>query len=85
MKEFIKKLKSRKFLTCVAGIVLGVCMTFGLDEGAVNIIAGAITSIASAVIYIYSEGKIDAAAIDKIKDSADKIKDAIDVIDKIEE
>jgi hypothetical protein len=85
MKEFIKKLKSRKFLTCVAGIVLGVCMTFGLDEGAVNIIAGAITSIASAVIYIYSEGKIDAAAVDKIKDSADKIKDAIDVIDKIEE
>ncbi len=85
MKEFIKKLKSRKFLTCVAGIVLGVCMTFGLDEGAVNIIAGAITSIASAVIYIYSEGKIDAAAVDKIKDSADKTKDAIDVIDKIEE
>lgn len=85
MKEFIKKLKSRKFLTCVAGIMLGVCMTFGLDEGAVNIIAGAITSIASAVIYIYSEGKIDAAAVDKIKDSADKIKDAIDVIDKIEE
>lgn len=85
MKEFIKKLKSRKFLTCVAGIVLGVCMTFGLDEGAVNIIAGAITSIASAVIYIYSEGKIDAAAVDKIKDSVDKTKDAIDVIDKIEE
>lgn len=85
MKEFIKKLKSRKFLTCVAGIALGVCMTFGLDEGAVNIIAGAITSIASAVIYIYSEGKIDAAAVDKIKDSADKTKDAIDVIDKIEE
>lgn len=85
MKEFIKKFKSRKFLTCVAGIVLGICMTFGLDEGAVNIIAGAITSIASAVIYIYSEGKIDAAAVDKIKDSADKTKDAIDVIDKIEE
>ena len=85
MKEFIKKLKSRKFLTCVAGIVLGVCMTFGLDEGAVNIIAGAITSIASAVIYIYSEGKIDAAAVDKIKDSADTTKEAIDVIDKIEE
>lgn len=85
MKEFIKKLKSRKFLTCVAGIVLGVCMTFGLDEGAVNIIAGAIMSIASAVIYIYSEGEIDAAAVDKIKDSADKTKDAIDVIDKIEE
>lgn len=85
MKKFIKKLTSRKFLTCVAGIVLGICMTFGLDEGTVNTIAGAIMSIASVVIYIYSEGKIDAAAVDKIKDSADKTKDAVDVIDKIEE
>lgn len=85
MKEFIKKLTSRKFLTCIAGIVLGICMTFGLDEGAVNTIAGAVMSIVSVVIYIYSEGKIDAAAVDKIKGSADKTKDAIDAIDKIEE
>lgn len=85
MKEFLNKLKSRKFLTCVAGVVMGACMIFGLDEGAINTIAGAITAVASVVVYIYTEGKIDAEAVDKIKDTAEEVKDAIDVVGKIEE
>ena len=85
MKEFLKKLKSRKFLTCVAGVVMGVCMVFGLDESAVTTIAGAITAVSSIVSYIIAEGKVDAAAVDKIKDTVDDVKDAIDVVEKIEE
>ena len=85
MAAFLAKLTSRKFLTCIAGIILGVCMTFGLDEGTVNIIAGAVTSIASVAIYIYSEGKIDAAAVEKLKDTAGQVSDAIDAVNKIEE
>lgn len=85
MKTFLSKLKSRKFLTCVAGVVMGICMVFGLDEGAVNTIAGAVTAVVSIATYIYSEGKIDAVAVGKIKDVADDVKDAIDVVDKIEE
>lgn len=85
MKAFLGKFKSRKFLTCVAGVVMGVCMVFGLDEGAVNTVAGAVTAVVSIASYIYSEGKIDAAAINKIKDTADDVKDAIDVVEKIEE
>ena len=85
MKTFLKKLTSRKFLTCVAGVVLGVCMIFGLDEGTVNVIAGAVTSLVSVVMYIYAEGKIDAAAVEKIKDAAEKVEDAVDVVVEIEE
>lgn len=85
MQAFLKKITSRKFLSCVAGVVLGVCMIFGLDEGVVNTIAGAITSLASLVIYIYTEGKIDAAAVQKVQDTADKVTDAIDAVNKIEE
>ena len=85
MKKFLKKLTSRKFLSCVAGVVIGVCMMFGLDEGVVNTIAGAVTSLASLVIYIYTEGKIDAAAVDKIKDTANDVKDVIDAVGKIDE
>ena len=84
MKEFLNKLKSRKFLTCVAGIVMGACMYFGLDVGAVEKIAGAILSISSIVTYIYTEGKIDAAAVDKIKDTVDQVEDAVDAVGKIE-
>lgn len=85
MKAFIRKLKSRKFLSCAAGVIIGVCMMFGLDESAVNTIAGAVTSLASIVIYIYTEGKIDAAAINGIKDTVDKVMDAVDAVENIEE
>lgn len=82
MQTFIKKITSRKFLTCVAGVVLGICMIFGLDEGSINTIAGAVTSVVSLVIYIYTEGKIDAAAV---KEAADKVSNTADMIEKIEE
>lgn len=85
MKDFLNKLKSRKFLTCVAGIIMGLCMVFGLDEGTVTTISGAVTSVMSIVIYIYSEGKIDAAAVDKIKETVDKVEDAANAIGGIEE
>jgi hypothetical protein len=85
MKNFIKKLTSRKFLSCAAGVIIGVCMIFGLDESAVNTIAGAISTVSSVVIYIYSEGKIDATAIGKIKDAVDKVKDAADAVVDVEE
>ena len=81
----MKKLTSRKFLTCLAGVVLGVCMFFGLDESAVNTIAGAVTSVASVIIYIYSEGKIDAAAVDMIVEVVEEVETAVDAVDKIEE
>lgn len=85
MKTFINKFKSRKFLTCIAGVVMGLCMVFGLDENAINTIAGAVTAVSSIVMYIYAEGKIDAEAVNKIKDTADDVKDAIDAVEKIEE
>lgn len=82
MQNFLSKLTSRKFLTCAAGIVLGVCMVFGLDQGTVSTIAGAIMSVASIVSYIIAEGKIDAAAI---PDVVDKVTDAIDAVESIKE
>lgn len=82
MKAFLKKLTSRKFLTCVAGVIMGLCMAFGLDDGAVSTISGAVTSIVSVAIYIYTEGKIDSAAV---KDTVEDIKDAVEKIEKIEE
>ena len=85
MIQFLNKLKSRKFLTCVAGVVMGICMVFGLDENIISIIAGAVMSVVSVATYIYTEGKIDAAAVGQIKDTAEQIKDTIEVVDKIEE
>ena len=80
-QNIIKKLTSRKFLTCVAGVVMGACMVFGLDTTEVNTIAGAITTVASVVMYIYTEGKIDAEAV---QDAASKVHDAVDTVQNIE-
>lgn len=85
MKTLFNKLKSRKFLTCVAGVLMGLCMVFGLDQNTINVVSGAIVSLSSAVVYIYTEGKIDAAAVDKIKDTANDVKDVIDAVGKIDE
>lgn len=85
MKEFLGKFKSRKFLTCIAGVIVGVCMMFGLDKGTIDTVSGAVVSLGSIVAYIYTEGKIDAAAVEKIKDTTDEVKDAIDAVEKIEE
>ena len=85
MKAFLSKLKSRKFLTCVAGVIMGACMVFGLDEDTVNTISGAIVAVGSIATYIYTEGKIDAEAVDQIKDTVVKVENAIDAVEKIEE
>ena len=29
MKAFLGKFKSRKFLTCIAGVIVGICIMFG--------------------------------------------------------
>lgn len=55
-----KKLTSRKFWACVAGVVSGLAMVFGLDENVISSVAGAVMSAASIVTYILMEGKIDA-------------------------
>lgn len=65
MSTFLTKLKSRKFLAAVAGVVVGLCMVFGLDEGTITNVAGAVVSVASVVSYIVTEGKVDAAAVGK--------------------
>ena len=85
MMDFVNKLKSRKFLTCVAGILMGICMAFGADENTINTIAGAVTAVLSITTYIYTEGKIDAEAVGGIKDTVDKIGEAAGAVDKIEE
>ena len=56
MNKFLKKLTSRKFLTCVAGIVTGLCLIFGADANTVTTISGAVTSLGSIILYIIIEG-----------------------------
>lgn len=92
MKDVLSKFTSRKFLSCAAGIVIGVCLILGADGETVNAaveavdkVSGAVLALGSIITYICTEGKIDAEAVDKIKDVIDKVEDAADAVEKIEE
>ena len=63
MQNFWKKLTSRKFLAALAGVATGLAMVFGVDETSISTVAGAVTTVASVVSYIMSEGMVDAAAV----------------------
>ena len=61
--DWKRKLSSRKLWAAVAGIVTGLAMVFGLDEGTISSVAGAVVSVASVVAYIITEGKVDAEGV----------------------
>lgn len=76
------KLSSRKLWAAVAGVVIGVAVIFGVDEGLVSTISGALTSVVSLIAYIITEGKIDAAAVTNtvvtVADAIEDIQNATD-------
>lgn len=73
----MKKFASRKLWAAVAGIVTGVAMVFGLDEGTINTVAGAVVAVASVLTYIITEGKVDAAAVKK---AVEGVQDAVEAL-----
>lgn len=72
-----EKLTSRKLWAAIAGVIAGVAMVFGLDEGVINTVAGAVVSVASIVTYIITEGKIDAEGV---KSTILAIEEAVEVV-----
>ncbi len=77
MKEFLKKLTSRKLLTAIGGMISGLLILFGVDAGVAGVLAGSAVIIISAVTYIIVEGKLDAQAI---IEALNKTKDVIEDI-----
>ena len=68
MKNLLKKMKSRKFITAMVGVIVGIyTMTIG-DTNTVKEIAGLTATIASIMSYIIVEGRIDAKAVNQITD-----------------
>lgn len=73
--DWKRKLSSRKLWAAAAGIAAGLAMAFGLDEGTVSNMAGAVVSVASVVAYIITEGRVDA---ESVKQAAENIQQAVE-------
>lgn len=85
MKTIIRKLSSRKLWLAIAGVATGFAAINGVSGAditsiatSLTAIAGCVTSLISIVTYIYTEGKIDAASIQKIADTAKEVVSATD-------
>lgn len=71
--DWKQKLGSRKMWACVVGVGMGIALAFGLDEGTISTIAGAVTSLISILTYVITEGKVDAAAVNQAYVDIDSI------------
>ena len=75
MVDWKRKLSSRKLWAALAGIVTGLAMVFGLDQGTISNVAGAVVSVASVIAYIVTEGKVDA---ESVKNAVESTQNAIE-------
>lgn len=73
MIDWKRKLSSRKLWAAIAGLVTGLAMVFGLDQGTISNVAGAVVSVASVVAYIMAEGKVDA---ESVKNAVESVQNA---------
>lgn len=70
----------KKILTMILGIISGLAIAFGIDQGDVSTISGAVVAVASVVGYLIAEGRID---VERIQNAAESVNDALDVIDDL--
>lgn len=76
VKTFLQGKK--KILTAILGVLSGLAIIFGADQGDVSTISGAIVSVISVAGYLIAEGKID---VERIKNAAEDVNAAIDVFE----
>lgn len=67
----------KKIITMILGIVSGLAIVFGVDQGDVSTISGAVVAVGSVIGYLIAEGRID---VERITSSAEALNDALDVL-----
>ena len=77
MKIVIQKLGSRKFWLVMATVISGVAMMFGYGETQIEVISGAVLVIGGTVMYLLTEGKIDA---ERIRQATNAVIDIVETV-----
>lgn len=92
MKNFIKKLTSRKFIVTAISAISGIITLIIGDNEIVNIVASALMIIIPTIVYCITEGVLDSKSMktitDTVVDTAEKLgasDEQIEIIEKIGE
>lgn len=82
MSAFLKKFTSRKFLLALIATIAGVVAMCGVPDGVVEAVSAALTALIPTVIYIITEGRIDAAAVGQIAGAVQDVAESVADNDK---
>ena len=63
--DIVRKLTSRKLWLALAGVATGISVALGADASDIQSVAGSVTALVSAITYIITEGKVDAARVSR--------------------
>lgn len=77
MKKLIEKFTSRKFLLAFVATIAGVVAMCGASDGVVEAVTAALTTLIPTVIYIITEGRIDAAAVGQIAGAVQDVAESV--------
>lgn len=90
MKNFLKKLTSRKFIVTAISAIAGIVTLIVGDNDVIPIIASALMVVIPTIVYCITEGVIDSKSVQTITevaaDTAEKLgasKEKVDVIEQI--
>ncbi len=61
-EDLKRKLSSRKFLVTLISVIAGLLGLFGANDAVVQLVSSVGLILVPAIVYIVTEGKIDAAA-----------------------
>lgn len=70
----IQKLTSRKFWIAIISIIVGILGVFGVADSTIETISSLALILVPGIVYIFTEGKVDAAAVAKQIDVESLIK-----------
>jgi pheromone shutdown protein TraB len=77
MNNFLSKLTSRKFWIAIISTFAGIAELFGAGGELVSVIVGSALALLPSLIYIITEGKIDAASAKKLAEDVESKVDDI--------
>ena len=69
MRDFLRKLTSRKFLSALLSAVTGIALALEQEGGAVVHVVGAAVTLLSTAVYILVEGRVDARAAATVQET----------------
>ena len=88
MKNFLKKLTSRKFIVTAISTIAGIVTLIVGENAVVDIIASALMVVVPTIVYCVTEGVIDAKSVktitETVVDTAEKLGADKNVIDTLE-